>query len=504
MQFISLVAVLLVFVNISVAKPPHIVFILADDYGFHDIGYHNNKVLTPNLDTLASTGIRLDNYYVQPICTPTRSQLMSGRYQIHTGLQHGIIWPPQPHCLPLTDPTLADKLKEAGYATHAVGKWHLGIYKKACWPTQRGFDSYFGYLTGSEDYYTHSRGCGMPNFPTCKKWNGLDLYENEEPAWDYKQNYSTFLFVDKAKDVISAHDKTKPMFLYLPFQAVHGPLQVPQSYKDLYPNITNKARQTLLGMVTCMDEGIGNITQHLKQEGLWNDTVLVFSTDNGGQILVGGSNFPLRGWKGSLWEGGLHGVGFVSGGIIPESRKGVFSSELIHVSDWFPTLVKGVAGWDLNGTSLDGFNQWPTISQGASSPRMELLHNIDPIFNSSSKPSMTRKEPVSFDQSIRAALRLGDWKIVTGNPGNGSWISPPEDGTPSVHPNEPASKNLWLFNIKQDPYEYFDLSESQTDIVKELLGRLDFYYKGAVPVEYPDGDPNCDPALHNNTWSSWE
>ncbi|KAJ8022134.1 Arylsulfatase B [Holothuria leucospilota] len=511
MKFTSLILITAMVVTFVDAKPPHIVFILADDYGFHDIGYHNHIAKTPNLDILAANGTKLENYYVQPICTPTRSQLMSGRYQIHTGLQHGIIWPPQPHCLPLTDPTLADKLKEAGYSTHAVGKWHLGMYKKACWPTRRGFDSYFGtvtnsfgYLTGSEDYYSHKRGCGMPDFPTCKHWYGLDLYDNEQSTWDYQKEYSTFLFVNKSKTIITSHDKSKPLFLYLPFQAVHSPLQVPQKYKDLYPNITDKARQTYLGMVSCMDEGIGNITQHLTDEGLWNETLIIFSTDNGGQILDGGNNWPLRGWKGSLWEGGTHGAGFVTGGALPQKRRGTINQELIHVSDWFPTIVYGVAGWNLNGTSLDGFNQWPAISDGQPSLRQELVHNIDPLFAPARLSGYKWKAPSVFNSSIRAAIRVGDWKLITGNPGNGSWISPPEDGTPSVHPHEPTSKHLWLFNIKEDPNEYFDLSDKRTDKVKELFDRLSYYYKGAVPVSYPGGDPNCNPALHNNTWTNWE
>ena len=141
----------------ALGKPPHIVFFLAGDYGFNDVGYHNPRIKTPNLDNLAADGVRLENYYVQPICTPTRSQLFSGRYQIHTGLQHGIIWPSQANALPKNETTIASKLKQSGYSTHMVGKWHIGFYKREFIPTQRSVDSFFGYLTGGEDYYIRTK-----------------------------------------------------------------------------------------------------------------------------------------------------------------------------------------------------------------------------------------------------------------------------------------------------------------------------------------------------------
>eukprot|EP00057_Strongylocentrotus_purpuratus_P023089 XP_011677563.1 PREDICTED: LOW QUALITY PROTEIN: arylsulfatase B-like [Strongylocentrotus purpuratus] len=361
MDFFLFCLAFLTFSNFSTlhALPPNIVFILADDYGFHDIGYHNNDIIkTPNLDALASAGVKLENYYVQPICTPTRSQLMSGKYQIHTGLQHGIIWPPQPNCLPLGDPTLADKLTQAGYDSHITGKWHLGFYKKACWPTNRGFKSFLGYLAGSEDYVTHSRGYVFNS----EHWHGLDFRDDLEPASNYSSIYSTHVFAQRAQQVIEQHDKQKPLFLYVPFQAVHGPLEVPDSYREPYMFIADKNRQIYAGMTTCMDEAVGNITDTLKKEGLWSNTVFIFSTDNGGQILDGGNNWPLRGWKGSLWEGGTHGVGFVTSPLLPAEVQGTVNRELIHVSDWYPTLVEGIAGWNLNGTKLDGYNVWDTIS----------------------------------------------------------------------------------------------------------------------------------------------
>ncbi|XP_022099953.1 arylsulfatase B-like isoform X1 [Acanthaster planci] len=502
-------------------NPPNIIFILADDYGFNDIGYHGSKIRTPWLDKLAAEGVKLENYYVQPICTPTRSQLMSGRYQIHTGLEHWIIWDVQPNCLPLDDVTLAEKLKELGYATYAVGKWHLGFYKKDCWPTRRGFDTFFGYYTGSEDYFTHRRGCGMPGF-NCKGFTpGLDLRDQEQPTHNYNGSYSTHIFTEQAQQILENHNSAKPFFLYLPFQAVHSPLQVPEKYIDPYKHIADKHRRIYSGMVACMDEAIGNITQTLTHLGLWDNTVLIFSTDNGGQIYEGGNNWPLRGWKTSLWEGGVHGVGFVHSPLISKSVQGTSCKEMIHVSDWFPTLIAGVAGGHLDDLELDGFNVWQTISQGKSSPRKEILHNIDPI-PYPSLPYMAEYEPQggvfypdayfntsnnlpgSYNTTIRAAIRVGDWKLLTGYPGNSSWIPPPDSGIVPIHPVEQKSKYVWLFNIREDPNEYHDLSDARPDKVKELVGRLQYYYSSLVPPFYPPGDVRANPALHGGIWTNWE
>ncbi|RUS68761.1 hypothetical protein EGW08_023476 [Elysia chlorotica] len=359
----------------SEAQCPNVVFVLADDYGYNDIGYHGSEIQTPTLDKLASSGVKLENYYVQPICTPTRSQLMSGRYQIHTGLQHGIIRPDQPNGLPLDSLTLADKMKQSGYSTHMVGKWHLGFYKQEYLPWNRGFDTYFGYLTGSEDYFKHTREYKGKDF--------LDLHSEQGPVKNESGHYSAHLFTQKAVDVINSHDQNKPLFLYMAYQSVHGPLEVPDKYLEQYKNIKDENRRTYAGMVSALDEGVRNLTQALQSKGLWDNTIFIFSTDNGGINTVGGNNFPLRGGKGTLWDGGMHGIGFVAGGALNPERSGEISRELIHVSDWFPTLVK-IAGGHFNGClPLDGVDQWDTINKGSPSKRLVLLHNIDPLYTRS-------------------------------------------------------------------------------------------------------------------------
>ncbi|KAK8750574.1 hypothetical protein OTU49_014911 [Cherax quadricarinatus] len=385
---------------------------------WNDVSWHNHQVKTPQLEALARSGVLLEQSYVQPICTPTRSALLAGRYPFTLGRQHDVLWPEEPTGLDLNVTLLPQSLKETGYSTHVVGKWHLGYCSWAYTPTERGFDTFYGYYTGAEDYYTHVR---QPNtlrqddFWT--QWNdeestrlGYDFRNNTKPDLSVDGIYSTYLFASYVEKLLSSRDPEEPMFLYLPFQSVHSPNEVPQNYTQPYSHIQDEHRRVKLGMVSALDEAVGRVVAALKSTHHYNNSIIVFTTDNGGPTVTSGNNWPLRGNKSTIWEGGTRGAAFVHSPLLP--NPGTVSYQLMHVTDWYETLV-GVAGG--RAPQTDGMDQWATITGSAPSPRTHMIYNIDNT------------------TSFVAGARIGDYKLLVGDPGPGEWTPPPENFTINSH-----------------------------------------------------------------------
>ena len=426
---------------------PHIVFILADDLGWKDVGFHGSEIKTANLDRLAAAGTRLEQFYVMPVCTPTRACLMSGRYPMRQGLQVGVIRPWANYGLPLPERTLPQALKEAGYQTHIVGKWHLGHFEPAYLPMARGFEHHYGHYNGAIGYFTHQRD------------GGLDWHRDGKALRE--EGYSTELLGAEAVRIIEGHDVSKPLFLYVPFNAPHTPLEVPDAYLKEYKDIKEQKRRTYAAMVTCEDAQIGRIVAALEKRGMMQNTLLVFSSDNGGPLTCGANNGPLRGGKGTLYEGGVRVPAFaVWQGKL---AAGTAVTEPLHMVDWYPTLLKLAGAAPEQTLPLDGLDAWPTIAAGKRTPHEEILHNTTPQ---------------------AGALRRGDWKLVV----NGGKVQEDsEDEQPTdwaEHTLEPAKKRgsgVELFNIADDPYEKTNLAEKFPEKVKELKERLDEYAKQAAP-----------------------
>lgn len=428
------------------APRPNVLFILADDLGWGDVGFHGGEIKTPNIDRLAAAGARLEQFYVQPVCSPTRAALMTGRYPIRYGLHIGVVRPWAQYGLALDERTLPQALQEAGYVTAITGKWHLGHFEPAYLPTRRGFTHQYGHYNGALDYNTHARDGGHD-------WHRDDKVNRDE-------GYATHLIAREASRLITAHDAAKPLFLYVPFNAVHAPHQVPARYTEPYAHLKGE-RRTYAGMLAAMDEAIGQILAALEQKGLRDNTLIFFCSDNGGPSPgVVTSNGPLRAAKGTVYEGGVRvpAVAAWTGKIKP----GSIVEAPLHMVDWYPTLLT-LAGVSLaQKHPLDGRDAWPAITQGAPSPHADILHNV------------TR---------TGGAVRAGDWKlVVNGNVADG------EEGGAEAGAKKKAKKAaaggaplIELFNIRTDPYEKSNVAVQHPDIVKDLQARLTAYTQAAVP-----------------------
>lgn len=423
---------------------PNIVFFLIDDLGYADCGFNGGtQIKTPNIDRLASGGAVLDAHYVQPVCSPTRAALMTGRYPTHTGV-YTIVRPHARWGLPLAERTLADALQEAGYTTAVVGKWHLGEFEPDYLPLARGFAHHYGHYFGMIDYYTHLRG------------QDLDWYRDGKQLKE--EGYSTNLLTDEACRVIAVRDKAKPLFLYVPFNGIHSPFQVPEKYLAPYQNLTGN-RRPLAGMLAAVDEGIGRIVETLEKSGLRENTLIVFSADNGGPPP--GDNTPFRDFKGTIYEGGVRGAAFANWpGHIPA---GVRIKQPMHIVDWNPTLVKLAGGSTEQKLPLDGRDVWPMITQGEPSPHEAILLCQSPQ---------------------RAAVRMGDWKLISGRAPDAA----EEDGAQKK--KRPAKGNakssgdgarVELYNLADDACERTNLAAKEPERVATMQAKLAALLKDAVP-----------------------
>ena len=248
---------------------PNIVVILADDLGNADLGYRGSDIKTPNIDALAARGVRLESYYGLPVCTPARAALMTGRYAVRYGLQTLVIFPSHTYGLPTDERTLPQALREVGYNTAMVGKWHLGHADKKFWPQNRGFDHFYGNLVGEVDYFTKERG-GLID------WQRDGTFLKED-------GYYTNLIGNEAVSLIEHHDTSKPLFLYVASLAPHAPYQAPKEEIDAYKDmIGDHRRRTYAAMITEFDTQVGRIVAALKKKGMLENTLIIFTSDNGG------------------------------------------------------------------------------------------------------------------------------------------------------------------------------------------------------------------------------
>ncbi len=410
----------------SAAKPhsaqakrsPNIVVILADDMSWHHPGFNGGPAATPNLDKLALEGTRLTQFYVHSVCSPTRAAFLTGRYPFRNGMEersHG-----NDVAGMLTDErTLAKAFGEAGYFTAIIGKWHLGNWHKRHLPMQRGFDYQYGLYGALISYYDKVRD------------RYYDWHRNEQTIRE--DGYSTDLIAGECGRVIASHDSKKPFFLYVPFNAVHGPDEAPPELKKKYQAIVERqagdlspSKQRFLAlkyaMLESMDVAIGTILDSLEAKGEFDDTLIVFFNDNGGR----NENPPYRGGKGDTFEGGVRvPCIFRWPGNVPANRS---VAGMVHVVDLFPTLLNQAKGSLEQKLPLDGMDMWEVITGDKVSPRTEVVHSL----------------PGEHSDTGVMSIRQGRFKLV----------------------------GEALFNIEGDPAETHDIAAEYPEVYQSLLKRL--------------------------------
>jgi arylsulfatase A-like enzyme len=344
----------------AAAAKPNILIIVGDDMGYGDMGVHGCKdIPTPNIDSIAKNGIRCTNGYVSgPYCSPTRAGLMTGRYQQRFGHEFNPGPPPEgPDVgLPLTETTLPQRLKDAGYKTGMVGKWHLGSERKFH-PMSRGFEEYFGFLGGAHPYFLNQGD--QPNNPVLRGFESAD-----------EKEYLTDAFAREATAFIDRHAKD-PWFLYLTFNAVHTPMHAADKYWARFKDVSDSQRRTYCAMMSAMDDAIGAVFKKLDENRLIDNTLIFFVSDNGGPPVNASSNGPLRGHKAQTWEGGIRVPYLVQWkGTLPAGK--TYDQPVIQL-DFHPTAL-AAAGVEAKGANFDGVNLLPYLQNKVTAPPHETLY----------------------------------------------------------------------------------------------------------------------------------
>ena len=426
---------------------PNILVMVADDLGWADVGYHGGDIDTPSLDQLAEQGVQLNRFYTTPICSPTRAALMTGRDPIRLGVAYGVILPwdntgvhPDEHFMP-------QSFQSAGYQTAMVGKWHLGHAQMTYHPNNRGFDHFYGHLHTEVGFYPPFANQGGKDF----QQNGVSIDDD---------GYETYLLANEVSRYIRERDKNRPFFMYMPFIAPHTPLDAPLELQEKYEDINTdlppaRSRQTddtrristmmlqpsarpmYAAVVDAMDQAIGQVLQTLEDEGIADNTIVLFFSDNGGAAYSygGANNAPLRGGKGETFEGGIRVVSLLRWPAMLDS--GQQFDQIMSVMDVFPTLA-AAAGIEAGNTfELDGRNMWPAIALG------ETVSLEKPLMFASEIPIYGSFKFTAFNE---------DWKLV----------QEVEQEQLSI------TVTNYLFDIANDPNEYNNLASAYPDIVEQL------------------------------------
>jgi len=484
---------LLILFPLVIALPstaPQFVFhVIVDDLGWGDVSFHNtssNQVVTPNMYSLAiDQGAVFNRFYVHKMCTPSRSSFMSGRLPMH--VQNGLPNPEESICgVPYNMTGLGVKMKQAGYDHTAwVGKYDAGMATFRHTPSGRGFDESLIYFEHKNDYWDQTLLQS-----SCQAYNPIvDLWDTDKPSILNGTDYEEYIFRDRIMSIIEKHDVTKSLFLVYTPHVAHCPLQVPKEWLDkftesddetdcqqqtayIFPGSTisdYRCRNQYRAMVALLDEVLGNVTNLLKQKGMWQNTLMVLSSDNGGPVDTpesGSTNYPLRGGKYSDFEGGIRASAFISGGFLPSSVIGQVIEEPVHIADWYGTYC-----------ALGDVDPYDPIAAAAGLPPVDSV-NLWPLVSFANKTSPRWEIPVSPTTLIQ-----GRYKLIHGQMIEATWSGVNYPNSSSVeHPVDPGPTlkcpTGCLFDVVSDPTEHDDIAINHPDIVTSMIQRLNELEKG--------------------------
>lgn len=422
-------------------KKPNVIVIVSDDAGYVDFGcYGGKQILTPNIDGIAAKGIRFTDAYVSAsVCAPSRAGILTGRYQQRFGFEHNtsnLVAPGFNLSDVGMDPaeqTIGDEMKANGYKTIAIGKWHQGEEAKH-FPLQRGFDEFYGFIGGHRDFFAYK------TTPTKEQ----AFYDNSEVVPESKVSYLTDMFTDRAINFI-AENKEKPFFMYLSYNAVHTPMNAKKDLMERYASIADPGRRAYSAMMTSLDDNVGRVLEAIKQNQLDEHTLIIFVNDNGGATVNSSDNGPLRGMKGSKWEGGIRVAMLMKWpGQLPENKTYTLP---VSALDILPTAIAAGNGKQKGIKKLDGVNLLPYLKrQQQKSPHQALY----------------------WRRGVAAAMRENQWKLIR------------------------VKDNVLLFDLTKDLSEKNNLAQQHPAVVKEMLAKLARWEKGLDQPHWtsPYGDQN--------------
>lgn len=472
---LGLLASTLAFAPVGAAPKPHIMIVLMDDVGWYDTQINNpDSDATPHIGELADAGIRIDRHYAYLLCSPTRRSILSGRFPATLG------WSQASTCtdlLPLPFTLMSEKLNQSGYSCHFVGKGHLGYETTDHLPINRGFQTHVGYFE-AEELYTHGGGVANATAGHHDMWHGDHAGIDVVPDIFYSTNY----YSNRAVSLINEHNESTPLFIHLPYQCCHSPYGEVPAWERMQPPST-MWNPVYADMLHVLDSGLANVTAAWKAAGMWDNLLMIVSSDNGGSTTFNtANNYPLRGEKTMPFDGGMRVATFISGGFVPPTLRGTTNSHtFMHVADWYPTVC-GLAGADptddVKGSDgvvhgIDGKDQWAQLTQGS----MVQPHDYIPLaYHTILQPST-------------------GWKLVFNNGASSFWWTP--NGTKvgektAVGCLQPGC----LFNITADPGERVDVSATNPGIVQALIKQsksyVDYHEKYGYNRSLYDLMPNVD------------